>query len=274
MTTLKHETVRVTFPEGTRVLVVEDETINRQVAKAMLRNLGIVADEAENGQEALTLMQNNHYDLVLMDCQMPCMDGFDATREYRILESRRSTYLPLPIIALTSHSTQKNRELCLAAGMDDCLIKPVNMRDFTNKLLLWLGLQSSMPATGPVSDHLSSDPAQPVDLQRLSELQQALRNAPGGFARLLDQFIRGMEFQLAEIHTALPAAEFDLAQRRTHNLKSQSAIFGAMVLSGLLKQLDIQIRAQALSKSMELLDLVQLEFSRVKPILEKAHLSQ
>jgi CheY-like chemotaxis protein len=117
------------------VLVVEDNAVNRMVAGAMLKRLGLQADMADNGAEALQALTVADYDLVLMDCRMPVMDGMEATRALRARESGERR---LPVIALTASAIAGERERCLAAGMDDYLAKPVRLEELAAALRRWL----------------------------------------------------------------------------------------------------------------------------------------
>ncbi|MBF0153363.1 MAG: response regulator [Magnetococcales bacterium] len=258
----------VTFPAAACVLVVEDDSINRQVCVAMLDQMGIRFDWAENGEDALLLLQRNRYDLVLMDCEMPFMDGYAATQEWRRLERERTSCLPLPIVALTSHSEAEDRQVCLAAGMDDHLSKPITFQTLQRKLVQWLGLPLAGVVSEVVANSQASDPDQALDQRRLHELRESLKGTPGGFVHLVERFLQRAESDLLEISQALSAAELDQVLHRTHTLKSQSAIFGAMALSGLLKQLELQARSRVLSAAIEGMKQVQKEFARVKMALE------
>ena len=111
---------------GWRVLLAEDNLVNQKVGVAMLRKLGVEAEVAGNGLEAIRALQGGAFDLVLMDCQMPDVDGFEASRRIRAGEAGESNRR-LPIIALTAHVMQGDREACLAAGMDDYLAKPLQL---------------------------------------------------------------------------------------------------------------------------------------------------
>jgi len=117
------------------VLLAEDNLVNQRVAMAVMKKLGIKPDLAVNGLEALTAVQAKAYDLVLMDCQMPEMDGFQATRAIRAQESVGQR---VPIIAMTANAMQGDRERCLEAGMDDYLAKPVAILDLKTTLQRWL----------------------------------------------------------------------------------------------------------------------------------------
>jgi len=145
----EHDTEQVAANNGCllqsfsgRVLVVEDNTINQLVAHSMLEELGIQPDMVANGQEALHALKTLHYDLVFMDCQMPVMDGYDATRSirdpsFRIFGKGKRDG-PIPIIAMTANAMQGDREKCIAAGMDDFISKPVQTDKLQKALLKWL----------------------------------------------------------------------------------------------------------------------------------------
>ncbi len=121
-----------------RVLVVDDVAANRRVCTEMLRKLGVEADVASNGRDALEALSLGSYDLVLMDCQMPVMDGYDATRQIRLLENQQSEGKHLPVIALTAHAMEGDREATVHAGMDDYLTKPLMLSDLESVIGRWL----------------------------------------------------------------------------------------------------------------------------------------
>ena len=119
-----------------RVLLVEDNPDNRELAQAVLDSLGLQVDQAEDGQQAIAQVQRQHYNLVLMDCQMPVMDGYQATR---LIRSHLADHLPrLPIIALTANAGEADHQQCLAAGMDDYLSKPFTLKQLEQILMRWL----------------------------------------------------------------------------------------------------------------------------------------
>ena len=126
--------------QGKKVLVVEDNKINQKVIVAKLAKLDIVPEVAENGQLALDKLAQTSYDLIFMDCHMPVMDGYTATRELRLMESRKA--LPhQPVIALTANALEGEREKCLAAGMNDYLTKPIVTEQLSTILAGRLGVQ-------------------------------------------------------------------------------------------------------------------------------------
>jgi CheY-like chemotaxis protein len=133
-----------------RVLVVEDNSINRMVAVAMCQTLGYLADTAGNGIEALKALDREDYCAVLMDCQMPVMDGYEAVAEMRRQQRR------VPVIALTASALEADRRRCLAAGMDDFIVKPVRRETLAAALHRWAGDQAS-PADLPAAVRTRGD---------------------------------------------------------------------------------------------------------------------
>jgi CheY-like chemotaxis protein len=151
-------------PASGRVLLAEDNEVNREIAIAMLRGLGLSVDLAINGCEAVQLVQDKQYQLVLMDCQMPDMDGFEAATIIRSFESKQdigSKRKRVPIVALTANAMTGDRDRCLIAGMDDYLSKPYMLEDLRQIIGRWLR-DDSVPTTANVQDSpglLSVSPA-------------------------------------------------------------------------------------------------------------------
>ncbi len=136
-------------PAPTKVLVVEDHPVNQTIIQAMLERLGCAVDMAGNGLQALNAFETQMYDLVLMDCQMPEMDGFEATRAIRRREAVNPTLGRVPVIALTALAMQGDAERCLAAGMDDYLTKPIQLEQLSAKLQHWRGRDAMPLAPAP-----------------------------------------------------------------------------------------------------------------------------
>ena len=128
-----------------KVLVVEDHPVNQTIIRAMLARMGCAIDMADNGVQALSAFEKNTYDLVLMDCQMPEMDGFDTTRAIRERETLNPTMGRVPVIALTALAMLGDAERCLAAGMDDYLTKPIQLEQLSAKMQRWRPTAESTP---------------------------------------------------------------------------------------------------------------------------------
>ncbi|MDD1761030.1 MAG: PAS domain S-box protein, partial [Methanothrix sp.] len=133
------------LPENVRILLVEDNVVNQKVAVAMIKKLGCLTDVAVDGREAMAALEKGSYDLVLMDCQMPEMDGFEATRSIR---QKGETGARIPIIAMTASAMQADREKCLLAGMDDFIAKPVQLEELARVLARWLAASRHDPVEG------------------------------------------------------------------------------------------------------------------------------
>lgn len=140
-TGLQPETATNSLP--LRILLAEDNRVNQKVAKFTLRKLGYEIDIVSNGVEALAAIQNNNYDLVLMDVQMPEMDGMTATAEIRKLDSGKRD---IPIIAMTAHAMKGDREKCIAAGMNDYTSKPIKPAELKDKIEKWGSINKMISA--------------------------------------------------------------------------------------------------------------------------------
>jgi PAS domain S-box-containing protein len=212
---------------GNKILLVEDNPVNQRVAQRTLQNLAAEVTIANNGAEALERIADSNFDAVLMDCQMPVMDGFTATRRIRELELSRGTKR-LPIIALTANVMSEDREKCLAAGMDAHLGKPIEPAQVIEALSRFL----KAPATVPAID------------------RGALKELTGGdveFERELAQtFVSSGDQCLAEIIAALKASDFDTVRKRAHSLKGASANIHARELSQAASSLENAVRENAL----------------------------
>ncbi|NJL15849.1 MAG: response regulator [Nitrospira sp.] len=161
---------RAPSPTDLRILLVEDNPVNREVASGMLEALNCRIDMAENGREAVTALQTTEYALVFMDCQMPEMDGFTATRLIREREANAdqpcsdlasTARRRVPIVALTAHAMQGDRELCLAAGMDDYLTKPFTLSQLEHMLSRWVPKNDTATIGG--DSIVPAPPRKPMD---------------------------------------------------------------------------------------------------------------
>jgi signal transduction histidine kinase/DNA-binding response OmpR family regulator len=251
-----------------RVLLVEDVPANQKVAAVMLQRFGLEVDLAENGKQALEKWEREHYDLILMDCQMPVMDGYDATREIRSYVDRERT----PIVALTANALESDRKRCGEAGMDDFVAKPFERNDLVKVLERWLP-EKSLEGTGIASIAKKRTLTQAPVAERAPSLDrtqmESMRNALGeDFDDLVVTYLEGVEEMLQAIPRAWEASDLKELERQAHSIKSSSASIGALVLSKLARKMEDQVRAQELSAVSEQVEEMEQEFQRVRQSLE------
>ncbi len=226
--------------KGARILLVEDNDLNQEVATELLRDAGFVIDLAVNGQIALDKIRTGDYDIVLMDMQMPVMDGVTATREIR----KEKRYKDLPVVAMTANAMQGDRDLCMAAGMDDHVAKPIEPEDLWKALLKWIKPQHSKAAVAAVKPVVSEDDGLPTGIDGL-DIANGLRRVLGKkplYLSMLRKFVSGQKSATEGIHKALEGNDCATAERIAHTLKSSSGNIGATDLQQLAEKLEASIR--------------------------------
>ena len=258
-----------------RVLLAEDNPVNVEVAKAMLGSLGLAVDCARNGEEALQAARAGGYDIVLMDCQMPVMDGFAATAEIRRCEQAAGRARTLPIIAITANALQGDREACLAAGMDDYLSKPFSQQQLAAVIGRWIG----MPIAASVhhDDQLPVLPAATRDVINRHALEniRALSQDRGGalVAKVIAAYVGDTPAHLQTLGRAIAGQDATCVRKVAHSLKSSSANVGAETLAQLCKEMETLGRADSVDGAAMILVDMEQEFQAVRhslsAILEK-----
>ena len=224
-----------------RVLLAEDNLVNQEVAKAMLANLGVSVEVANNGVEALELVASQAFDVILMDCHMPVMDGYQATARLRQKESeggRRHA-----VVALTANAMEGDRDQCLASGMDDYLAKPYTRSQLEEVLRRWLpALRTPAPEIGPTGDSVSSaadSSLLAIDwsiLERYRELDPT--GSRGLVCKIMRVYLDSAPAGIGQIAEALAVGDADALRRAAHTLKSSSANVGGMGLSKVFRELE------------------------------------
>ena len=270
------------------VLVAEDNITNQDVIMLMLQTFGCNVDIAQNGREAVAAVTEKSYDLIFMDCQMPQMDGYLATSEIRHMEKKEGHHNHIPIIALTGNALEGDREKCLAAGMDDYLSKPINMRVLQTKIEAWsygkhftsakdLSIKKEKDGTVEIEQSQGGHPeketepdSSPIDqsvLNRLKDLQ--MEGKPDIFERIITAYCTSSEPLVAGLREALAGHELNVLQNTAHSLKSSSANVGAVKLSLLNQELEKGCRDAALDDGENLVSAIEAEYIRVKDALTR-----
>jgi two-component system sensor histidine kinase/response regulator len=252
-----------------RVLLVEDNPVNQALAVAILAKLGYGAEAVDNGRAAVETVALGNYGAVLMDCQLPGLDGYQATAEIR---QREGTGRHTPIIAMTAAALPGDRERCLAAGMDDYIAKPVLVGDVAAALSRWLHGE----ATAPPQRSTSAEPAESaqdvLDPDRLAELSQ-LDSAGNGselLRMLIDCFLTRAPADLASLGAAVERGDATAVYHVAHRLKGAAATIGSPGMVEVCQELEGLARAGALAPAGELHGCLEQEFARVTSALDVA----
>jgi two-component system, sensor histidine kinase and response regulator len=261
-----------------RVLMAEDNGVNQFVARNMLKSLGCEFDIVPNGQEALAAVQRGGYDMVLMDCQMPVMDGYEATRQIRAWEQLRGATFRLPIVALTANALVGDADLCREAGMDDHLAKPYTRKQLGSLMARWLPpnlVEGSLdaPRTQPAALPADLPPPPPavegaLDKKALANIRELDDGEGAILAEVIGIFFGEAPQHLAGLRAALQAADAGELARVAHAFKSASGNVGAIGVVKLCRELERIGRSGQLADAPPLLAEVEQQFEAVRPLLQ------
>jgi CheY-like chemotaxis protein/HPt (histidine-containing phosphotransfer) domain-containing protein len=252
------------------VLVAEDNPINQRVAIALLEKIGFQAQAVATGAEALRALDTVAYDIILMDVQLPELDGFATTKEIRLRESQQEgdAKQPIYIIAMTAFAVRGAREQCLAAGMDDYISKPVRIEALMRVIQKALG-KLAPPDTIPPSEEPISVPTDAVDpsaLEALRALQQPGRPDPA--AEMVEMFLQEAPASLHDMGTAITRYEAEKVEHAAHSLKGAASSIGAKRLAELCDSMEQEANKGSIQVASHLLNQARLEFSRVRDQLQ------
>ena len=248
-----------------RVLVVEDQALNREVAEGMLAALGLQAATAADGRKALDMLAVDKFDVVLMDCQMPVMDGFSATAELR---RREGTGVRMPVIALTANATHEGRDACLAAGMDDYLAKPFSRAALRAVLARWLPTEAVVATPVPVE----TPPPATTDVLDRSTLN-ALRALPRKgtkdmLSHIVERYLADSRDLVALIERSIEQGDPAALARAAHAWRSYNGNVGAHGLASLCRELEDRARSGKIATARELLGELRALHTRVREELQ------
>jgi signal transduction histidine kinase/CheY-like chemotaxis protein len=247
-----------------RILLVEDNITNQKVALNILKRFGYNADAASNGKEAVKALKMIPYDIVLMDCQMPVMDGYEATGEIRNPESKVLDH-KVPVIALTAHAMKGDREKCLEAGMDDYLCKPINPQELFDILKKWIVKQdSSLQEETTVSD------IKPVqDIFDKASLLDRLMGDEELANEILGGFLEDVPRKFAALKEALDKRDAPSVLREAHTLKGASADVGGKALLETAFEIERAGEAGDLETVKACMPELEAQFERLKEAMNR-----
>ncbi len=256
-----------------RLLVAEDNATNQKLALRLLSRLGYRADVAGNGIEVLQALQRQTYDVVLMDVQMPEMDGLEATRQiYAWAEASQPPLVRPRIIAMTANAMREDREVCLAAGMDDYVSKPIRLEALVQ------ALSQCQPVSGPPREKGRERPAGAapaaeaasgaLDLVVLDHLRTTWSSDPDFLAELVRTYFRDADQLLADMRLAAAAGDPPRLRLAAHSMKSSSAVLGAQSLAAYCQRLERQAKAGSVAGAAGQIEQISGEYRRARQALE------
>ena len=276
-----------------RILVAEDTLLNQEVAREMLDSFGCHVDIVENGLKAVEAAKDGRYDLIFMDCQMPEMNGYEATKAIREKEKAQPQRQRIPIVALTAHAMKGDRERCLAAGMDDYITKPIKQEDMSAILDRWLpdtssgsrsideepvlkealmhrpeeDLQSVSSADSEVLSPTEDNSIDPKALDSIRALQK--EGSPDIVHKIIYLYLEESPEIMQNIVEGASTGDGDAVRQAAHKLKSYSANVGATHLAALCKDLEEMGRTNTMQEAPKTVSRIEAEYDAVKQALER-----
>jgi CheY-like chemotaxis protein/HPt (histidine-containing phosphotransfer) domain-containing protein len=254
-------------PVKARILVAEDNAVNQKVALKQLQSLGYAADLVSNGRDAVEAVKNKGYEVVLMDCQMPILDGFEATAEVRRIEADSKRTI---IIAMTAHALEGEREKCLAAGMDDYISKPVNLDTLRQTLERWFAQaakkQDAIQAKISGASNKARD-GESVDVSVLEgcrDLQTP--GEPDLITELIDLFLEDAGKRISSLKQAIERGDAKMIGEQTHAIKGASGNVGALKIASLSSR--IEENTTDIPRANLIISQIEDEFTEVARILK------
>jgi signal transduction histidine kinase/CheY-like chemotaxis protein/HPt (histidine-containing phosphotransfer) domain-containing protein len=260
------------FNRAARILLAEDNLTNQQVALGILKKFGLTADVVSNGADALLALKAQDYDLVLMDAQMPEMDGFEATRLIRdpLTQVRHPQ---VPIIALTAHAMQGDKERCLAAGMNDYLAKPVSPSLLVKTLEKWLPNQDTIVTRPPLDTWVApaeaTRPRQEEQVFNRADLMTRLLDDESLAREIMQGFLEDIPRQLDALTGFVESGDVAAAVRQAHTIKGAAANVGGEALSRVAAEMEQAGRAGDMAATAASLTQLSMEYRRLEEAMKK-----
>jgi PAS domain S-box-containing protein len=273
----RHSIAEATDKKEIQVLLVEDYPTNQMIATMHLEHAGYQVDLAEDGQQAVNAFKRKHYDLIFMDVQMPVMDGYQATKAIRELESEiasmenfntTKTIQRVPIIAMTAHAMSENKERCLDAGMDDFMTKPFTRDELLSMESKWLKMSmiaTRQPLVALKPNAITGQDKLPIEIHTDNpiDIEKAIAEFEGD-KQLLSEVLAGFTLavgkQIGAIRMALSCGDAETVRKEAHAIKGGAANITAKALSGVAFELENKGISKELKGAGEIIDSLEREF--------------
>jgi len=233
---------------GGVVLIVEDNHQNQEVTKELLEKVGVITEIASNGMEALEMLKENEYDAVLMDCQMPVMDGYEATQKLREIDD----FKDIPIIAMTANSMQSDKEKCILVGMDDIVTKPINVNNFYKTLVEWVKPKNLTFDLNPNKQKNYKVDLHGVEIEGMNVKKALMRFQEDDeiLLNMLKRFSNSQKDTIDVITYALKIDDMQELQRDIHTLKGLCGNLEARYLYEELQKLEHELKLPTLNRDL------------------------
>jgi PAS domain S-box-containing protein len=245
------------------ILLAEDNPVNRKLAMVVLTKAGFTVDAAVNGREAVGALEKNNYDVVLMDVQMPEMDGFEATAAIR---QSGKPWRTVPILAMTAHAMQGDREKCLQAGMDDYLTKPIQPKALVEAIHKWTSVQNKS------KEQAMTEATNPSSRSSIINVEDALERCGGDkefLGEMLSEFLDFSKTQIASIVHAIETSDAEVLTREAHSIKGASANLGAESISKVALELELCGKQKQLDNAKNLLDQLNTQIHELDEYMKQ-----
>jgi len=251
---------------GARILLVEDNITNQQVALGILRAFGLRADTASDGAEALAALERRSYDLVLMDCRMPNMDGYEATRRIRRLEG---DVQDVPVVAMTAHAMPGEREKCLEAGMDDYVVKPISPGILAEVLNRWLPVCERLKNAAPEDDLPAKGPSPEPSVWDRDTFLQRLLNDESLATEVLSAFLSDIPKKTELLESAFATDDRAAASDLSHAIKGAASAVGADALRNVALAMEHALEENDREHARSLLPRIREEWNTLTRMIER-----
>jgi len=268
----------VTANIGTRILIVEDNAVNQMIAQECLKTEGYTCDCAQNGLEAIAAASETRYDIILMDCQMPVMDGYEATRKIREMEetklSESDERRRVPIFALTAHALDGDRKRCLEAGMDDYLTKPLDFDALRHTIRNWLPSRGDDATEQSSEDCPQEDDMQGVIVSDVFDPDEFVSRCLGKVDlanQILSNFMSQARQDFDLLRSAVDAGNFEEVGEHAHRIRGATANLAAKRLNNLSEQIEVRVRNGTSEGVLELVEAIERE---IDVFMETARIPQ